>query len=62
MEGLPGTKLLANHVWAIWLIVRRWVWDSSMAESLVAEEMVLRKTFTTVALVMICKLMTEEVM
>jgi hypothetical protein len=28
--GLPGTKFLAHQVWAIWLIVRRWVWDADM--------------------------------
>jgi len=25
IPGLPGTKLLAHLVWAIWFIVRRWV-------------------------------------
>jgi hypothetical protein len=30
IPGLPGTKFLAQQVWAIWFIVRRWVWDADM--------------------------------
>jgi hypothetical protein len=25
IPGLPGTKFLADQVWAIWFIVKRWV-------------------------------------
>jgi len=59
--GLPGTKFLAHQVWAIWFIVRRWVWDADMPGALVADEMGLGKTFTLVAAAMLCKLLTEKV-
>jgi len=39
IPGLPGTKFLAHQVWAIWFIVRRWVWDADMPGALVADEM-----------------------
>jgi hypothetical protein len=47
-------------VWAIWFIVRRWVWDADMPGALVADEMGLGKTFTLVVVAMICKLPTEK--
>jgi len=59
--GLPGTKFLVHHAWGIWFIVRRWVWDADMQGALVADEMGLRKTFTSVAAAMLCKLVTENV-
>jgi len=61
IPGLPGTKCLAHQVWAIWFIVRRWVWDTDMPGALVADEMGLGKTFTSVAAAMLCKLVTEKV-
>jgi len=61
IPGLPGTKLLAHQVWAIWFIVRRWVWDADMPRALVADEMGLGNTFTFVAAAMLCKLVTEKV-
>jgi len=59
--GMPGTKFLAHQVWAIWFIVTRWVWDADMPGALVADEMGLGMTFTSVAAAMICKLLTEKV-
>jgi len=61
ISGLPGTKFLAHQVWAIWFILRRWVWDADMPGALVADEMGLGKTFTLVAAAMLCKLVTEKV-
>ena len=61
IPGLPGTKFLAHQVWAIWFIVRRWVWDADIPGALVADEMGLGQTFTSVAAAMICKLLTEKV-
>jgi len=61
VPGLPGTMFLAHQVWAIWFIVRRWVWDADMPEALVADEMGLGKTFTTIAAAMLCKMVTEKV-
>jgi hypothetical protein len=59
--GLPGTMFLAHQVWAIWFIVRRWVWDADMPGALVTDEMGLGKSFTSVAAAMLCKLVTEKV-
>jgi len=61
IPGLHGTKFLVHQVWAIWFIVRRWVWDADMPEALVADEMGLGKTFTSVAVAMLCKLVTQKV-
>jgi hypothetical protein len=61
ISGLPGTEFLAHQVWAIWFIVRRWVWDADMPGALVADEMGLGKTLTWVAAAMLCILVTEKV-
>jgi hypothetical protein len=61
IPGLPGTRFLAHQVWAIWLIVTRWVWDADMPGALVADEIRLGKTFTLVAAAMLCKFVTEKV-
>jgi hypothetical protein len=61
IPGLPGTKCLAHQVWAIWFTVRRWVWDADMPGALVADEMGLEKTFTSVAAAMLCNWVTEKV-
>jgi len=61
VPGLPGTLFRAVQVWAIWFIVRSWVWDADMPEALVSDEMGLRKTFTLVAAAMLCNLATEKV-
>jgi len=53
IPGLLGTKFLMHQVWAIWFIVRRWVWDADMPGALVADEMGLGKTFTLVAAAML---------
>jgi len=60
IPGLPGTKLFAHQIRAIWFIVRRWVWDADMPGAQVADEMGLGKTFTLVAAAMLCKLVTEN--
>ena len=59
--GVPGTKFLAHQVWAIWFIVRRWVWDADMPGAQVAYEMGLGKTFTSVVAAMLCILVTDKV-
>jgi len=61
MPGLPGTWVLVHQASAIWFIIRRWVWDANMPGALVADEMALGKTFTSVAAAMLCKLVTEKV-
>jgi len=61
IPALPGIKFLVHLAWAIWFIVRRWVWEVDMPGALVADEMGLGKTFTSVAAAMLCKLVTEKV-
>jgi len=60
IPGLPRTKFLAYQDLPIWFIERRWVWDSDMPAALVADEIGLGKTFTSLAAEMICKLLTEK--
>jgi hypothetical protein len=61
IPGLSGTKFLMHQVWAIWFMLRRWVWDDDMPRALVADEMGLGKTFTSVAVAMLWQLVTETV-
>jgi hypothetical protein len=61
IPGLPATKFLAHHVWAIWFIMRRWIWDADIPGAPVADEMGVGKTFTSVAAAMLCTLVTETV-
>jgi len=57
---LPRTKFLVHQVWAIWFNVRTWFGDCNMPGVLVADEMGIGITFTSVATAMICKLPTEK--
>jgi len=61
IPGLSGTKFLVHQALAIWFIIRRWVWNADIPGALVADEMCLGKTFTSVAAAMLCKLVTERV-
>ena len=61
IPGLAGTKVLGHQVWAIWFVVRRWVWDADMPGPLVADEMGLGMTFTSVTAAMINQLLTKKV-
>jgi len=58
IPALPGTKVLVQENWAVWIIVSRWVWDSDMQGALAAEKMSLCKMFTLVAVAMRCKVLT----
>ena len=61
IPGLSRTQFLGHQVWAIWFIVRRWVWDADMPGALVGDEIYLGKTFNSVAAALICKLLTRNV-
>ena len=61
IPGLPQTEFLTHQVWAIWFIMRRWDWYTDMPGALVADEMGLVKTFTSVTAAMLCKLVTVKV-
>jgi len=60
IPGQPRAKFLADQVMTIWFILRRCVWDADMPGELVEGEMGLGKTFTLVAVAMICKLVSEK--
>jgi len=62
IPDLPRTSGLEDQVWAIWFIMRRWVWDADMPGAPVVDEMGVAYTFTSVAAAMICKLLTEKVL
>jgi len=61
IASLPGTMSLAHQVWAIWFIVRRWGWNADMPGALVADRIGVAKTFTSVAVAMLSKLVNEKV-
>jgi hypothetical protein len=61
VQGLSGTKFLVHQEWAIWFIVKWWIWDADMPQALIANEMGYGKTFASVAAAMICKLLSEKV-
>jgi len=56
IRGLPGTNVWRNRLWAMWFIVRRWVWDSNLPGALVIDEIGLWQTFSWVAAAMFCEL------
>lgn len=47
-------------VWALWIVVRGWVWDSNMPEVLVADEMGFCNRCASVAAAMISILLTGK--
>jgi hypothetical protein len=61
IPGLPGTKTLAQQVWARRRIMTGCVWVADIPGALVADEMSFGKTFTSVAAAMVSKLHTEIV-
>jgi hypothetical protein len=63
-DSIPGlliTSFPVHQVGAIWILVRRFVLKSDVPGALVADEMCISKTFTSVAAAMVCKLLTEKV-
>jgi len=50
---MQAIRFWVHQVWAVWFIVRRWVWDSEMPGALVADEMDIGKMFTSIAPAMI---------
>jgi hypothetical protein len=49
------------QVWAILLIVTKWISDSDMPEALEADEMGHNKTFISVQVALICDWLTEKI-
>jgi hypothetical protein len=59
-RSLLGTMFQVHQIWAIWLIVRRWIWELDMPGALVADAMCLGKMLTLVAVALLCKLLTDN--
>jgi len=57
----PRTMFLDIQVCAIWFIVRIWIWDADMPGALVADELGLGKTFTSVAAALHWNLVPKKV-
>ena len=51
-----------HQIWAIWFIVRRWVFDVDLPGVLLADEMGLGKTFTVLAAALYAKVVSNELM
>jgi len=61
IPALHGIQSLVHQPWAIFFIVRRWVWKSDLLEALMANEMGHGKTFTLVSAAQIGQLLAEKV-
>jgi hypothetical protein len=61
IPGWPRTMFLAHKVWAIWFIVRTWVKDAYIPGALVADVLGVGKTLASVAMAMLCRLVSEKV-
>jgi hypothetical protein len=60
IPGVPRTEFLAHQDLAIWFIMRGWLWETDMLGELEEDEMGLRKTFSSIAAAMLCKLVPEK--
>jgi hypothetical protein len=56
IPGRPRCEFLVHRVWDIWFTMRGWVWDTDMVAALVAYDMGLGNTFTSVEVAMLWKL------
>lgn len=61
IPGLPGNRFFVHQLRTIWFIMSRWLRDADMPGALVADAMGLGKTFTSVAVAMLRKYVTEQV-
>ena len=55
LKPLPSVSIHAHQIWAIWLLVRYWLFDVNLPGVLLADEMGLRKTFTVLAAALFAK-------
>ena len=62
LEQFPSVTFLAHQIWAIWFIVRRWVFDVDLPGVLLADEMGLGKTFRVLAAALYAKVVSNELM
>jgi hypothetical protein len=61
LKQFPEVRFLAHQIWAIWFIVRRWIFDVDLPGALLADEMGLGKTFTILAAALYAKSIAEDV-
>ena len=62
LEPFPSVTFLAHQIWAIWFIVRCWVFDVDLPRVLLADKMGLGKTFTVLAAALYDKVVSNELM
>ncbi len=62
LKALPNVTFLAHQIWAIWFIVRRWVFDVDLPGVILADEMGLGKTFTVMAAALYAKMLTHDLL
>ena len=60
LKPFPSVAFLAHQIWAIWFIVRRWVYDVDLPGVLLADEMGHGKTFTVLAAALYVKIVSNE--
>ena len=59
LEPFPSVAFLAHQIWAIWFIVRRWVFVVDLPGVLLADEMGLGKTFMVLAAALYAKIVSN---
>ena len=62
LEPFLSVTFLAHQIWAIWFIVRRWVFDVDLPGVLLADEMGLGKTVTVLAAALYAKVVSNKLM
>ena len=62
LEPFPSVTFHTHQIWAIWFIVRCWVFDVDLPGVLLADEMGLGKTFTVLAAALCAKVVSNESM
>ena len=62
LKSFPSVSFLAHQIWAIWFLVRRWLFDVDLPGVLLADEMGLGKTFTVLAAALFAKTIAHSFM
>ena len=62
LKPFPSGSFLIYQIWAIWFIVRCWVFDVGLPGVLLADSMGLGKTFTVLVAALYAKVVSNEIM
>ncbi|KAF8523045.1 SNF2 family N-terminal domain-containing protein [Trichophaea hybrida] len=62
LPGIPNGRFMMHQVWAVWFVIKRWLWESSLPGVLIADEMGLGKTWTAIGAAMTSKIIYEQAM